>query len=507
MRITLPFLVSTLVGTSLGFLACGASNHATGRHPGDEDSGFDVPDSQPPPPDVIEGGTTLEGGFVEAPHTPFPQVENQGGQLILAPQLVTVTFPGDSLSTDLVAFGKTVEESLWWTTVTSKYCQKGSSCIVAGATPTSVVYPSAPASSYTDSTQGGGSTLKTWLANAISSGALPAPADEDAGTNAMSNTLYLLYFPDSTSISLDGMSGCSNAEGYHAAMIYNGIQVPYAVISECPGSGMETPPITTLQGTTITASHEIVEAATDPSDLNNDTGYYLNQNDPGTYGWDDIEGGELADLCVDVFNFGQDEWNEGGFTVQRIWSNEQAAAGLDPCAPITTSSVYFNSVPVQSFFVMDVGSTITFEVDAFSVGPRSDWRVTAQDWSDYTTNPYLSFTIAGGKVDQNIGPVVDGINNGSKIQVSMTLEQDPSCINEADGVILSFLGEMTAAPASYFAFSVMTPGGANAFGLDASLSTSSHRPRPKRATRASTSLELVPAIDRARQRWLSLGWR
>jgi hypothetical protein len=506
MRVTL-WSSSMFVGAWLGLLGCGGSSHTSGVDSGVGDSGFPVSDSQPPPPDVIEGGTMLEGGFVEAPHAPPPQVQNQGGQLILAPQLVTVTFPGDSLTTDLVAFGNTVEESLWWTTVTSKYCEKGSSCIVAGAAATSVVYPSAPASSYTDSSMGGASTLKTWLANAISSGDLPAPADEDAGAKAMSNTLYLLYFPDSTSITLDGSSGCNNAEGYHAAMIYKGIQVPYAVISECPGKGMETPPITTLQGTTLTASHEIVEAATDPSDLNSDTAYYLNLNDPDTYGWDDIEGGELADLCVDVFNFGQDEWNEGGFTVQRIWSNEQAAAGLDPCAPITTEFVYFNAAPVQSFFVMDVGSTITFEVDAFSVGPRSDWRVTAQDWSNYTTNPYLSFSIAGGKLDENIGPVVDGINNGSKIQVSMTLEQDPSCINEADGVILSFLDEMTAAPAHYWAFSVMTPQGASAFGLDASLSTSSHRPRPKRATRSSTSLELVPGIDRARQRWLSLGRR
>ena len=501
MRISLPILPSIIVGSALSLLACGSSGtELGGPDGGSHGDGGSVPEDSQQFPDVIEEGTKLEGGFVEGFHAPFPQIPYQNGGEILAPQLVTVTFQGDPFTEQLVAFGQTVEESMWWTTVTAGYCEgKGGSCISAGAAPTSVVYPGTPAKSYTDSTLGGPSSLKTWLAASIMSGDLPAPAPGD-----ISNTLYLLYFPASTLISLDGASGCDNAGGYHAAMMYEGQQVAYSVISECAGAGMGVPPITTLQGTTITASHEIIEAATDPSDIT--TGYYLNLNDPSTYGWNDIEGGEVADMCVDVFGFDQDEWNEGGFTVQRIWSNAQAAAGLDPCAPITTENVYFNAAPIQSYFVIDVGSSLTFEVDAFSVGARDSWTLTAQDWSDYAKNPYLTFSIVGGTVDKNLGDIIT-VNNGSRVQIKMTLEQDPgnSYNGEADGAIISFTGDMTKAPASYWPFIVMSPADAIDAGFDGSVSSGSKRGRVKRTARpvSAASLELLPGVERLRARWLA----
>jgi hypothetical protein len=469
MRTAFSFLTLVGLASSFSTVACSTSGNELeadgGVHPGQDGS-------QPPSEAGSEGGSVRDVPFTPAPHAPFPQVPYQDGGLILAPQLVTVTFPDDPYTSELVAFAASVEESMWWTTVLLGYCEgKSGPCIKAGATPSSVVYPSAPAASYTDSTTGGPSTLQTWLASAIQSGDLPAPAPGD-----ISNTLYLLYFPATTQISLDGTSGCQNADGYHAAMMYKGQQVPYAAISECPGAGMGVPAITTLQGTTITASHEIIEAATDPSDVS--TGYYLNLNDPGTYGWNDIEGGEVADLCVDVFGFDQDEWPEGDFTVQRIWSNTQAAAGGDPCSPLTTDYVYFNAAPKQSFFVMDVGSTVTFEIDAFSVAPREDWTLTLQDWSLYTTNPYLTFSIVGGTVDSNLGDIIS-VNNGSKIEVKMTLEADPgnNANGEADGAIVSFVGKMTGAPAHYWPFAVMSPADAQEAGIDASLSSGRRRIR------------------------------
>jgi hypothetical protein len=483
-----------LLFSSLGLVACGNSGSELlppdGGDAKTESTTLDA--SADAPVDVtMENQPTPDGGFAPAAHAPFPQIPYQDGGIILAPQLVTVTFPGDPMTSELVSFGSSVESSSWWSTVTKGYCEGPSGpCIGPGGAATSVVYPSAPASSYTDTTQGGPSTLQTWLAGALTSGDLPAPA-----SGAISNTLYLLYFPATTTITLDGTGGCENYDGYHAAMTYGGQQVAYAVISECPGQGMGVPAITTLQGTTITASHEIIEASTDPSDIS--TGYYLNLDDPNNFGWNDIEGGEVADVCVDVFGFDQDEWPEGDFTVQRIWSNTQAAAGGDPCAPLTTDYVYFNAAPTESFFVMDVGSTLTVDIDAFSVAPRADWTLTVEDWSLYPKNPYLSFSIVGGTVDKNLGDIIQ-VNNGSKIQVKMTLESDPgdNPNGEADGAILSFTGQFKGAPAHYWPFAVMSPADAEDAGIDAAVSTGGKKPRRTRVTqpRRAAYPELVPGL-------------
>jgi hypothetical protein len=442
---------------------------------GDLESGGSDRSTHPDSTPELDAG--VDGPFTEAKHAAFPQVIYQDGGIITAPQLVTVTFPGDTLADSLVSFGQTVESSSWWTTVIAGYCESGGApCISAGATAMSVAYPTAPASSYTDSDQGGASTLRTFLEDAITSAILPAPQP-----GAISNTLYLVYFPTSTVINFDGSASCQAFDGYHGSFPYGGQQVPYAVIPECSGaSAGETPPVTTLQNTTITASHEILEAASDPSDVS--TGYFMSFTDTANFGWLDVEGGEIADLCVDPFLLAQDEWAEGSFIVQRIWSNANAQAGLDPCVPVPSGEVYFSGAPVQSFFVMDVGTTLTFEVDAFSTGPRDNWTLSAQDWTNASTS-YLSFTIEGGTDNPMLGSILS-VNNGTKVQVKMTLTQDPGSTydGEADGSIVSLAGNVDNPTAVHFwPFAVMTPTDAVNAGVDASLSMNSKR----RGTRAT----------------------
>jgi hypothetical protein len=447
-----------------------------GPRPGEE-GGLEAsapPDSGPaetePPADA---GT--DGSFVEAKHAPFPQVVYQGGGILTAPQLVTVTFPGDPLASSFNDFGQTVESSSWWSSVTSGYCESGGKpCVGVGSAATSVAFPTAPASSYTDSDEGGSSSFQAWLTGAIASGDLPPP---QAG--AISNTLYLVYFPTSTTITYDGSTSCQEFDGYHGSATYNGQQVPYAVIPECSGeSAGETPPITTLENTTITASHELLEASTDPSNFA--IGYALDFEDEQNFGWLDVEGFEAADLCVDPFLLAQDEWPENSFIVQRIWSNAQAKAGLDPCAPIPTSEVYFSGAPTQSFFVMDVGSTLTFEVDAFSTGRRADWTMAAQDWSGAST-AYLNFTIEGGTENSTLGSILS-VNNGTKVQVKMTLTQDPGDLptGEADGAIVSVGDISKPTTAHFWPFAVMSPADAEDAGLDASLSAGRRHVKPRR---------------------------
>jgi hypothetical protein len=404
-------------------------------------------------------GSSGQAGHGDPPHTPFPQVIYQGGPLIAAPSVVTVTFPGDAMAPDLQTFGQSVTSSAWWDTVRAGYCEPGRGvCVGDGAAGSSVVLPAPPASSYTDSVQGGPSTLQDWLSGAIAGGTLPAPVP---GTSGMSDTLYVAYFPATTTIQLDGITSCTDGgfDGYHGSLRVGAQSVAYAVVVECappPKEPAGVRPLTTLQQTTLAASHEIAEAATDPA--SESTGYDLNLNDTSTWGWIDVEGGEVADLCVDPFGLGQDVTSEGAFTVQRIWSNTQAAAGQDPCNPRPAGGVYFNAAPRQAFFVLDVGNSVTFDVDAFADGDVGDFSLLAQDWSDSAAATYLEFSIAGG-TETEAGPEVT-VGAGSTVQVTMKLLADPGALptGEADGAVVSVYGGGPGALAAhYWPFAVLTP--------------------------------------------------
>jgi len=155
-------------------------------------------------------------------------------------------------------------------------------------------------------------------------------------------TLLMFYFPSTTTITLDGLTSCTGFGGYHNAMVVNGVTFAYAIMPECP---VGTTGPTLLQYTTLAASHEIAEAATDPFSatlVGGQLSYYIDYNDSASWAWADIVGGEVGDMCFDDLGLGQDETMENGFMVQRIWSNAQGAAGHEPCLPrwrrpITTS--------------------------------------------------------------------------------------------------------------------------------------------------------------------------
>jgi hypothetical protein len=403
------------------------------------------------------GQGDVQGGPSESQRIAFPQAVYQGGPLLIAPKVVTVTFSGDALAGQLESFGQSVTASAWWDSVRRGYCAGSTGpCVGDGPSGSFVELPTAPAPTYSDSDRGGASTLQAWLANAITAGVLPGP---DA--NPVSNTLYVIYFPETTTVSLDDMTSCVNGDfdGYHGSMAMGSQQIVYAVVVECPPLPTAfpgAPQPTVLQSATVAASHEIVEASTDPSGTQ--LAYYLDTTDPTNWGWMDIAGaGEVADLCVDPFALGQDETSSGSFTVQRIWSNANAASLLDPCNPIPEGEVYFNAAPRQSVFVLDVGASATFEVSAFSDGTMSDWTLSAADWSDSVTTSYLSFSIAGG-TETDASTEIQ-VNDGSAVQVTVTLLADPGTLttHEADGVIVSASAGSDGVPkAHWWPFIVMS---------------------------------------------------
>lgn len=129
--------------------------------------------------------------------------------------------------------------------------------------------------------------LRTILRQAISADALPQPEP---------NTLYNLFLPPGVAVELQGSRSCQRFCGYHDAIDET---LFYAVLPapDCTGCGGGRAPLDAL---TVTASHELAEAITDPI--------------PGT-GWYDDDVGEIGDVCA---------WQTkriGGYVVQREWSN------------------------------------------------------------------------------------------------------------------------------------------------------------------------------------------
>jgi hypothetical protein len=377
-----------------------------------------------------------------------------------------------------------------------EYCGKGT-CIGEGPAGTSVVLdagtPSAvndPSSGPDDAGASGGEDLQTLLQGLMASGAVPAP---DA------NTIYTLYLPDS--VTFNGTSSpCENLfEGYHSEGTYNGTNYVYAIVIECA----DTPIASLADNTTETAAHEIAESASDG--FSNPTtgagGYYIDFNDPNTWAWNDDEDGEIADLCVDYYNLGQDKWVEGSYTYQRIWSVAAAAANQNPCHPIPAGEVYFNAAPASAFLEANVGETITIEVDAFSDAPRGEWALLAQDTTDPTgAATYTSLAFEGA--DGGAGQPVVFVNNGSKPKLSITLTADPSGVGngaaanyagEADVTLWSFEtpdggADYAAASAGhYWELAVMTRGEAQDAGVtlvDGAVPLDlPHEARPLRAPR------------------------
>ena len=98
------------------------------------------------------------------------------------------------------------------------------------------------------------------------------------------NTLYMIYFPSSVSINLDGLVSCQDFGAYHFATNDSKLSkknIFYAVEPDCNAG---------INFITFAASHEFMEATTD------------NVPTPGSFpdfpqAWNDSSGYEIADVC------------------------------------------------------------------------------------------------------------------------------------------------------------------------------------------------------------------
>lgn len=132
------------------------------------------------------------------------------------------------------------------------------------------------------------SAIQKMIEQQISAGTLPK-------SNA--NTIYFVFLPNGVTVTQGGSASCKVFCGYHDATssdIFYAV-MPYPGCSGCSSS------MAALEALTVTASHELCEAITDPI--------------PGD-GWYDQQNGEIGDICA---------WQTkklGQYTVQKEWSNK-----------------------------------------------------------------------------------------------------------------------------------------------------------------------------------------
>jgi hypothetical protein len=300
---------------------------------------------------------------------PIPQVSPGSGRVMAAGvRVVPVFFPNDPLRDQLVAALGKLASSAEWPLIGDEY---GFGAMTV-ATPVDV--PTAPNATVDDT------EIQTFLTGALD-GTHPEWGPTDAATFASS--IYLLYYPSTTTITDFGGASCSSFGGYHST-IGSGTTggIIYAVMPRCRTGSIFADDLSQLFSYT---SHELDEAASDPY---LDAYHGIHEDD---FAWSLVmHGSEIGDMCQvlpDDFLTPADI----GVEIQRIWSNREAAAFHDPCLPHPDNAEpYVAAIPDRPDIVhagtgattlamlganVPAGGTKTIAVRLASEAPTPPWGV------------------------------------------------------------------------------------------------------------------------------------
>jgi len=342
----------------------------------------------------------------QGPHSlSLPQVENSGGPVLDTPTVISVTFQTPDGGADPLAPMADDFVAMLPGTAFSRVAQEyGVSGLAAGAP----IHSSLQLAGTVDD-----DLWQDHLASEIEQGL-------DGFGSSPAEALYILFIPPGVTLTASGQTGCVDFGGYHSAVSLMGrAKVAYAVVARCPtGFNGESE----SDSVTAVASHEILEAATDPY-FTLDEGAWANV-DNGALAFGLLFGGEIADLCLVSFPPFYTP-PDLPYVVQRVWSNAAAQANQDPCVPPPTSGEpYFQSAPelptttpiklggttVQTAGVsLAVGQSITIPVDLYSTAPTdAPWTLSFLP---------LSSGSVKGTFDRDTGL------NGDQVHLTLTLEK------------------------------------------------------------------------------------
>ena len=364
-------MTAAMVGMVVG---CGGSVDSGGSGQGQTNA---PPTAPPAPADPGTGGASATPAPLDhgAPSQQYPaftpeigQLVDNGGSVLSAPVVTTVTWPGEPNAATFEQFGDELGPSAYWKTVTAEYgvgpatSGDGNHVRLTDAPPTTI--------SDTD--------IPTFLSDHLTAQGSTWPA-------ATPNSVYIFYIPTGTTLNVQGQSACDQGiGGYHDSTTIAGHDVAYAVIPQCGSLGE----------TTLSASHELAEASTDP----------YPQTRPAWSGFDDNHlaweffqqfQSEDGDAC-EFYRDSTMQDSTLGFTVQRQWSNTSAQAGHDPCVP-APSGAYFNVTPLAEEsidldlsalgagtattkgFKIKVGETKQIPLGFYSDGATGPWTIRAAE--------------------------------------------------------------------------------------------------------------------------------
>jgi hypothetical protein len=430
---------SALLGVGLGLwvVACGSSSNGGANGPGanGDDGGAARVDagSGGPADGGVDGTLPLADGGADAAtdgstyacatHPPIPGMKYWGGPILHKPKIVTVTFASllDATSRgQLEAWGDAVTTSPWWDATMKGYCDGDGGCIGQGVSGGHVTLNETPAASYSDSQTSGARSIVKFFQDHVTAGTLPVP-DED--------TLYMVYFPSSVTLTLDTATSCSGFGAYHfaAQLTLPGdggatVTAAYALMPDCGDA-----PVGDLINV---ASHELIEAATDaksfgPDVRNQSWGYYM--EDPA---WGILFGGqEVADLCAGYQPPEYPAQQVTGIDMVRGWRHDIGACEA-PCGPLVAGDTYFGAAPSQQVISLAVGEETVVDVTAFSSVAQADWTVTPIEPGD---SPMFGITGYGGHIQftwDGVAPVDGGagsvtVNNGAVNKLHVKLLSSP----------------------------------------------------------------------------------
>lgn len=284
----------------------------------------------------------------------LPRVRYLGGPFLRRPRVVTITERGDdpALVARLERFGATVTRTGWWREATSGYCASPGECIGAGRPGSAVRLDTTLPAAVTDVDVAG------LLAEQLRAGRL-GPVDGD--------TLLLFYLPEGVALSDATGTYCGGGpRAIHRALRLGGRVVAYAVVPRCGDEAQLT----------ATASHEIVEAATNPDPARRGFAFQGGSADGGFT----AAGLEPVDPCG-LITLDRHRTTAAGFTVQRAWSNRAAELGRNPC--LLADRPYVALVPREpAVRLRYVGDTATLIVDAAADRPTEPWQVSVIDLAD-----------------------------------------------------------------------------------------------------------------------------
>jgi len=365
-----------------------------------------------------DAGTPPDGGMAVFDPADVPQIVPLGGSVIASPKVQIIDYASDPTSAHVDAFLQELLSTQVWSMQTAEY---GVGTFTALPT---IHLTGSPPASWDDNNEP--SQLTQFLGSQIS-----GPADP--------STLYMFIVPPGSNVSSGG-NCCSDFLGYHWDMLVGSTRVPYGIVCNCPPSPGD--PLTTLQYSTTTLVHELVEVATDPFT----TDWAWGQPDDDHIIWSGFTGGEVSDMCQ--FSADANVIPDGGtYMVQRSWSNAAALAGHQPCLPASSPDPYFNSYPVlpdtarlsnygyptQTKVVkIPVGSSATIDVKLVSDGPvTGPWTVTAWDMNSYLGYGGRRLTFSW---DRNTG------NNGDILHLTINVLSKDSQLGGEGFVLQSDLG-------------------------------------------------------------------